>query len=78
MSWKPLVRDCEHIRNVLLTHKPNPEDRKWTILGQSYGGFCALTYLSFFPEALKEVFLTGGLAPITTYPDPVYAKTKST
>ena len=73
-----LVRDCEHIRKMLLGHKSDPEDQKWTILGQSYGGFCSLTYLSFFPGALKEVFLTGGLAPITKKPDPVYEKTKCT
>ncbi|KIP01542.1 hypothetical protein PHLGIDRAFT_96890 [Phlebiopsis gigantea 11061_1 CR5-6] len=71
-----IVRDCETIRKTLLGHKADPEDRKWTILGQSFGGFCALTYLSFFSQGLKEVFLTGGLAPIVRSPDPVYAKTK--
>ena len=25
-------------------------DGRWTILGQSFGGFCALTYLSIAPE----------------------------
>lgn len=74
----PAVRDCETIRKTLLGHKADPEDRKWTILGQSFGGFCALTYLSFFSQGLKEVFLTGGLAPIVKSPDPVYAKTKRT
>ena len=78
MLNRAAVRDCELIRKVLLGHKADPEDRKWTILGQSFGGFCALSYLSFFPEGLKEAFLTGGLAPIVTNPDPVYAKTKRT
>lgn len=41
-------------------------------MGQSFGGFCAITYLSFHPEGLKEVFMTGGLAPLISYPDPVY------
>lgn len=73
-----VVRDCEHIRKELLSDKENPEDRKWSILGQSFGGFCALTYLSFFPDGLKEAFLTGGLAPISTAePDPVYERTLS-
>jgi len=67
-----IVRDCEEIRKILIGDKPNPEDRKWTILGQSFGGFCAITYLSFFPEGLKEVFLTGGLAPLDENPDRVY------
>ncbi|KAK7057658.1 Alpha/beta-hydrolase, partial [Favolaschia claudopus] len=68
-----IVKDCEEIRKVLLGDKPDPEDRKWTVLGQSFGGFCAITYLSFFPSALKEVFLTGGLAPLEKGPDRVYA-----
>jgi hypothetical protein len=67
-----IVRDCEVIRKVLLGGKEKAEDRKWTIMGQSFGGFCALTYLSFFSEGLKEVFLAGGLAPLVDSPDPVY------
>ncbi|KAK0212372.1 alpha/beta-hydrolase [Desarmillaria ectypa] len=70
-----IVKDCEFIRKILLGHKPNPEDRKWTILGQSFGGFCAITYLSFHSEGLKEVFTTGGLAPLVDHPDSVYAAT---
>lgn len=66
------VRDCEAIRDVLLGHKEDPEDRKWTILGQSFGAFCAMTYISFSSEGLKEVFITGGPAPIVDHPDPVY------
>lgn len=31
---------------------------------QSYGGFCAVTYLSFASEGLKSVLLTGGIPPI--------------
>lgn len=72
-----LVKDCEAIREILLGHKPNPEDRKWTILGQSFGGFCAITYLSFHSEGLKEVFITGGLAPLFDDPVPNYEATVS-
>lgn len=39
-----IVADCELIRRELLG-----EDGRWSLLGQSYGGFCALTYLSFAP-----------------------------
>jgi len=67
-----IVKDCEEIRKSLLGDKPNPEDRKWTVMGQSFGGFCTITYLSFFPSGLKEVFLTGGLAPLDDSPDRVY------
>ena len=31
---------------------------------QSYGGFCAVTYLSFAQEGLRQVLLTGGIPPI--------------
>ncbi|GJJ11753.1 hypothetical protein Clacol_005991 [Clathrus columnatus] len=69
-----IVRDCEMIRWILLGDRPNPTDRKWTIMGQSFGGFCSITYLSFYPFALKEVFLAGGLAPLIYNPDPAYRR----
>ncbi|MFT7689198.1 MAG: pimeloyl-ACP methyl ester carboxylesterase, partial [Candidatus Azotimanducaceae bacterium] len=53
-----IVNDCEMIRKQLIG------DEKWSVLGQSYGGFCITRYLSAAPEGLREVFLTGGL-PIT-------------
>lgn len=34
---------------------------QWSTLGQSYGGFLTLAYLSNYPGALKESFITGGL-----------------
>ncbi|CAM0912923.1 unnamed protein product [Alopecurus aequalis] len=54
-----IVKDAEFIRLHLV-----PDAKPWTILGQSYGGFCAVTYLSFAPEGLKSVLLTGGLPPL--------------
>ncbi|XP_068665753.1 uncharacterized protein [Aristolochia californica] len=54
-----IVKDAEFIRINLV-----PDNRPWTILGQSYGGFCAVTYLSFAPQGLKSVLITGGLPPI--------------
>lgn len=66
------MKDCEAIRKILLGHKEKPEDQKWTIMGQSFGGFCAINYLSYYSEGLKEVFLTGGLAPLVERPEPVY------
>jgi len=70
-----IVKDCESIRQILIGDKPEKEDRKWTIMGQSFGGFCAITYLSFHSEGLKEVFITGGLAPLGDNPDPNYERT---
>ena len=63
-----IVRDCELIRAKL-----NAEP--WTILGQSFGGFCALTYLSTAPQGLKAALFTGGLPPITGHADQVYEAT---
>ncbi|KAL8495103.1 hypothetical protein ACS0TY_019316 [Phlomoides rotata] len=54
-----IVNDAEFIRRRVV-----PESRPWTVLGQSYGGFCAVTYLSFAPQGLKQVLLTGGIPPI--------------
>ncbi|XP_050235601.1 uncharacterized protein LOC126685718 [Mercurialis annua] len=54
-----IVNDAEFIRVRLV---PNAEP--WTILGQSYGGFCAVTYLSFAAHGLKQVLITGGIPPI--------------
>lgn len=63
-----IVADAELIRRAL-------GSPPWTIYGQSYGGFCALTYLSFAPEGLREALITGGLAPLTGSADDVYRAT---
>ncbi|KAJ5927777.1 Proline iminopeptidase [Penicillium verhagenii] len=69
-----IVNDCEALRLDLT--KDYPEDqRKWSIMGQSFGGFCATTYLSKYPESLKEAFICAGLPPMVNDPDPVYART---
>lgn len=64
-----IVEDLETIRKTLLGEK------KWSILGQSFGGFCCFTYLSKYPESLNEVFVTGGIPPINFTPDDVYTAT---
>jgi pimeloyl-ACP methyl ester carboxylesterase len=64
-----IVRDLELIRAELGIDR-------WSLLGQSFGGFTALSYLSLAPEALREVMITGGLAPVSGRPvDEVYAAT---
>ena len=66
-----IVKDCEAIRKALTAEYP--EDKKrWSIMGQSYGGFCCATYLSLFPAGVKEAFVLGGLPPLRTGPDQVY------
>jgi pimeloyl-ACP methyl ester carboxylesterase len=69
-----IVRDCEAIRKTLTEDYPS-ELKKWSIFGQSFGGFCAFTYLSFFPDGLREVFTTGGVPPIGKTADEVYRAT---
>ncbi|KAJ4422149.1 hypothetical protein N0V82_003233 [Gnomoniopsis sp. IMI 355080] len=69
------VRDLESVRQALTASLVDPLKRKWSIFGQSFGGFVALTYLSQYPEGLREVFMTGGLAPITRAPREVYQST---
>lgn len=69
-----IVKDCEAIRRTLTEDYPS-ELRKWSVFGQSFGGFCILNYLSRFPNGLREVFTSGGLAPIRQTADQVYKAT---
>ena len=66
-----IVRDAEWIRSELGVER-------WSILGQSFGGFCAMTYLSFAPEGLREALITGGVPPVGRPTDDVYAATYRT
>ncbi len=63
-----IVRDCELIRAEL-------EVDRWSLLGQSFGGFTSLTYLSIAPEGLREAMITGGLSPIGRRVDDIYGAT---
>jgi pimeloyl-ACP methyl ester carboxylesterase len=63
-----IVRDAESIRHELGVER-------WSILGQSFGGFTSMTYLSIAPEGLREAIITGGLSPIGRPVDDVYAAT---
>lgn len=64
-----IVADCEAVRKALAGGK------KLTLLGQSYGGFCILSYLSAHPEAIERALFTCGLAPVGESPDAVYQAT---
>ena len=66
-----IVRDAEWIRRELGVDR-------WSVLGQSFGGFCALTYLSIAPEGLREALFTGGLPPVGRPVDDVYRATYAT
>jgi pimeloyl-ACP methyl ester carboxylesterase len=62
------------VRKALTESLPE-EKQKWSILGQSYGGFTAITYLSIAPEGLREALIFGGLQPLVSQPDEVYRAT---
>ncbi|MGW1215117.1 alpha/beta fold hydrolase [Streptomyces sp. NPDC002499] len=61
-----IVRDCEAIRAEVTGGAP------WTVLGQSFGGFCAVHYLSSAPEGLTAAVITGGLPSLDAHADDVY------
>jgi pimeloyl-ACP methyl ester carboxylesterase len=63
-----IVNDAEILRRRLGVDR-------WSLLGQSFGGFCALHYLSAHPESLDAAFFTGGLPPVGHHPDEVYRAT---
>ena len=63
-----IVADAEWIRNAL-------DVERWSVLGQSFGGFCVTHYLSSAPEGLREAFITGGLPAFEVPVDDVYATT---
>ncbi len=64
-----IVADAEHVRATLYG------GRRWTTLGQSYGGFLTLTYLSTAPEALDRCLVTGGLPGLRADAREVYRRT---
>ncbi|MDI3406192.1 alpha/beta fold hydrolase [Streptomyces cavernicola] len=61
-----IVRDCETIRARLTGGAP------WTVLGQSFGGFCLTHYLSTAPEGVRTALFTGGLPSLDAHADDVY------
>jgi len=79
-----IVRDAEWIKDALIA-KPtsllatmeepaeNSSPRPWgAALGQSFGGFCLMTYLSSITHPPKLCLLTGGIAPMNTPVREVY------
>jgi pimeloyl-ACP methyl ester carboxylesterase len=66
-----IVADAELVREALGVER-------WSVLGQSFGGFCVLRYLSVAPESLREALFTGGVPPVGMPVDDVYAATFAT
>ncbi len=66
-----IVLDAELIRRELT-------DEPWSVLGQSFGGMCTVTYLSFAPHGIREAFITGGLPGLSVTADDIYRRTYRT
>jgi pimeloyl-ACP methyl ester carboxylesterase len=64
-----IVADAELVRRQVTGGAP------WAVLGQSFGGFCAVTYLSAAPDGISEAFITGGLPGLAATADEVYRLT---
>jgi pimeloyl-ACP methyl ester carboxylesterase len=64
-----IVADAEVLRRTLAGGRP------WETLGQSYGGFLTLTYLSQAPEGLAACYVTGGLPGLRATAEDVYRAT---
>ena len=63
-----IVRDAEAIREKFGV-------KQWSTIGQSFGGFCTLSYLSLFPQSLQRCYVTGGIPSIEREADDVYRAT---
>ena len=63
-----IVRDAECLREELGVDR-------WSVLGQSFGGLCVTTYLSFFGGSLREALITGGVPVLGPRVDEVYEAT---
>ena len=64
-----IVRDFEYLR------VKRYGGRRWTTIGQSYGGFLTLTYLSLFPRGLGACMTMGGIPGVPPDADEVYRHT---
>lgn len=64
-----IVRDLEHLRTAEFG------GARWETLGQSYGGFLTLSYLSHAPEGVAAGYVTGGLAGLDPDAADVYSRT---
>ncbi|KFI92062.1 proline iminopeptidase [Bifidobacterium scardovii] len=64
-----IVRDFEHLRRTEFG------GAQWVSLGQSYGGFLTLAYLSLYPQGLLASFTTGGIPYVAADADAVYRHT---
>ncbi|MEJ5998461.1 alpha/beta fold hydrolase [Corynebacterium sp. H130] len=65
-----ICRDAEEFRMALGL-------KSWSLMGQSFGGFCITTYASLFPASIDRAYLTGGLPGVGVHIDDIYRATYS-
>ena len=63
-----IVADAEALRTHLGIER-------WSLFGQSFGGFCITSYLAAFPESIEHCFITGGLPALNAGADDIYRAT---
>ncbi|MDO5064069.1 MAG: alpha/beta fold hydrolase [Actinomyces bowdenii] len=68
MRADEIVEDCEDLRRGLGLER-------WSVAGQSFGGFCVTRYLSAHAGSLEHAYLTGGLPAVGHGIEEVYALT---
>jgi pimeloyl-ACP methyl ester carboxylesterase len=64
-----IVADAELIRAEVTGGRP------WSLLGQSFGGFVTVSYLSRAPEGIAEALVAGGLPGLDATAEDVYRLT---
>ena len=64
-----IVADAELIRAQVTGGRP------WSLLGQSFGGFVTVAYLSQAPDGVREALVAGGLPGLHATADDVYRLT---
>jgi len=70
-----VIADLEHLRREVFAPQAPGGRLRWQTLGQSYGGFLTLTYLSFHADAVGAAYVTGGLTSYEPDPVDVYRRT---
>jgi len=78
-----IVKDAEAVKEALLQSPAGVEEGQeapptpWgCALGQSFGGFCMMSYLSLIPNPPMICLLTGGIAPMLTNVDELYVSVR--
>lgn len=57
-----IVADAELVRECLRVGT-DPQSSRWSLLGQSFGGFCAVQYLSVAPQGQPNLPECFGVLP---------------